>query len=184
MKRIDNYLTILISVGDMGEKASEVIRRLWRQKNRTSILSCCKFWWTENAEFTINCFSSPKFAAAQNWKSFFWDLNLCVVSAVSALIFQIGINRITWLSSPHSTQISNTRESSTNQSGDQRRSYSYDRKSTRPADPRISHLLVKFLPSCVGKQDYAPSEWFATQCCLHSKINILISFRSKDSISL
>jgi hypothetical protein len=33
MKGIENYLIILIVVGDMGEKATETIRRLWSQKN-------------------------------------------------------------------------------------------------------------------------------------------------------
>jgi hypothetical protein len=39
MKRMDNYVILVIEVGDMGEKASETIRRLWPQNKRTSILS-------------------------------------------------------------------------------------------------------------------------------------------------
>jgi hypothetical protein len=37
MKRIDNYLILLIEVGDMGEKALETIRRLSPQKNECQI---------------------------------------------------------------------------------------------------------------------------------------------------
>jgi hypothetical protein len=44
MKSIDNYVLLLIVVGDMGEKALEMMRKLWPQKKRTSILSCRKFW--------------------------------------------------------------------------------------------------------------------------------------------
>jgi hypothetical protein len=48
MKRIDNDFILLIVVGNMGEKASETIRKLWSQKKRTSHLSRCKFWCPEH----------------------------------------------------------------------------------------------------------------------------------------
>jgi hypothetical protein len=43
MKRIDNYLILLIEVGDMGEKALETIRRLSPETKQMLNLSCCKF---------------------------------------------------------------------------------------------------------------------------------------------
>jgi hypothetical protein len=51
MERINNYFILWMVVGDMGETASEMIRKLWSQKKRTSILSCCKFWWTEHGQY-------------------------------------------------------------------------------------------------------------------------------------
>jgi hypothetical protein len=48
MKTINNHFILLIAVGDISEKAFETIQRLWSQKKRTSILSCCKFWWTKH----------------------------------------------------------------------------------------------------------------------------------------
>jgi hypothetical protein len=35
MKRIDNHFVLWIVVGDMGETASEAMRKLWSQKKRS-----------------------------------------------------------------------------------------------------------------------------------------------------
>jgi hypothetical protein len=43
MKRIDNSFNILIVFGDMGEKASETIRRLWSQKNEDQFWAAANF---------------------------------------------------------------------------------------------------------------------------------------------
>jgi hypothetical protein len=59
MKRIDNYFILLIVVGDIGEKASEMIRKLWSQKKRTSILTCCRFWW--NRQLSCDSVTSDEY---------------------------------------------------------------------------------------------------------------------------
>jgi hypothetical protein len=46
---MNKYLILLMAVGNVCEKASETIPSIWPQKKCTSILTCCKFWWTENA---------------------------------------------------------------------------------------------------------------------------------------
>jgi hypothetical protein len=43
MKRRDNYLILLIIVGDIDQKASETIRRIWSQKKRMPILAAANF---------------------------------------------------------------------------------------------------------------------------------------------
>jgi hypothetical protein len=49
VRRIEKYLILLVTVGDIGEKALKTIHIFLSQKRRSSILSFCKFWWSETA---------------------------------------------------------------------------------------------------------------------------------------
>jgi hypothetical protein len=136
--------------------------------------------WDINVQWkalVASIFSSPKFTAAQHWRSFL--LRPKSRYRFRCLLAHIP-NRYQWnqifIRYPDSFEIANVWNFSTKHPISQRRSYSCDETSMRRADQDISPLLTKFLPSRDENHIYPSQKLFATPCCLDLKINVFDFF--------